>query len=126
MEDGMRPAGWVHALPGRLRVRATVIKRAPALATAAEHALRQERGILDVTANPVTASILIHYDPERTSSEFILARLAELGFAATAPAPSSLSQLSSQLGKTLGKELVKIALAELLSCGPVGALCALI
>jgi hypothetical protein len=126
MEDGIRPAGCVHALPGRLRVRVAAIKKAPEQAAAAERALRQERGILDVTANPVTGSILVQYDPDRTSSEVILARLADRGFPTSSSEPSSLSQFSNELGKTLGKELVKIALVELFACGPVEVLCALI
>src|SRR5438067_2058880 len=110
MEHVRTPAGCVHALPGRLRVRVPAIKKAPERAAAAERSLRAERGIFDALASSVTGSILVRFDPDWTSSEGILVRLAELGFAASAPEPGSLSQLSSQLGKALGKELVKMAL----------------
>jgi heavy-metal-associated domain-containing protein len=126
MEDTIAPPGWVHALPGRLRVKVAAIKKAPAAAAAAERALRQERGIIDALANPVTGSILIHYDPERACPQTVLAHLARLGLSAAAPAPSPLSEFSNELGKTLGKELVKMALVELISCGPMEVLCALI
>ena len=126
MEDAMLPPGWVHALPGRLRVKVAAIKKAPDAAAAAERALRQERGVIDAIANPVTGSILIHYDPDRTCPHTLLAYLARLGLAATTPGPNPLAEFSQHLGKTLGKELVKIALVELLSCGPVEVLCALI
>lgn len=116
MDQAVTPAEWVHAIPGRLRVKVAAIKKDPAAAAAMESRLRQERDIIDAVASPVTGSILIRYDPERTSPRTILARLARHGLSASVPEPSSLSLLSNELGKTLGMELLKLALAEMLSC----------
>jgi copper chaperone CopZ len=127
MEHAMSPAGCVHVLPGRLRVRLAAIKKAPAMAAQVEQALRQVTGIAEAVANPVTGSVLVRYDAERTTPQTILARLAPYGLSHTwEPEPGLLSDLTRQLSKTVGMELVKIALAELLPYGPVEVLFALI
>ena len=77
-------------------------------------------------ANPVTGSVLINYDPTRITPPTLLARLETHGLSSTAPAPSSLSELSSQLTRVVGKELVKLALTQVLAEGPVEVLCALL
>ena len=127
MEHETLPSGCVHALPGRLRVKLAAIKKAPAVAEHLEQVLRRERGVVDVVANPVTGSVLVHYDHQQTGSRAILARLAPYGLASTtAPLSSPLADFSNQLGKELGKELVKMALAEMLSAGPMEVFFALI
>ena len=86
------------ALPGRLRVKLADIKRAPAVARKLEERLQREPGVAEAVANPVTGSVLVHYDPRRTSSQTILARLAPYGLSTPAPsAPSRLTGLPSQI-----------------------------
>ena len=127
MEHAFSPSGCVHALPGRLRVKVAAIKKAPAAAREVELALRQERGIAEAIANPVTGSVLIRYDAEATSPQAILARLASYGVANSLdPIPNPLNDLSHQLSKVVGKELVKMAVTQILPVGPVEVLFALI
>ena len=131
MEHAVLQSGCVHALPGRLRVKLADIKRAPAVARKLEERLQREPGVAEAVANPVTGSVLVHYDPRRTSSQTILARLAPYGLSTPAPsAPSRPTGLPSQLGKELGmelgKELVKMALVEMLPAAPLDLLFALI
>ena len=127
MEHATSPPGCVHALPGRLRVKVAAIRKAPAVAAQVEQALRKDRGIVEAVANPITGSVLIRYDAERTTPQAILARLTHYGFSETAaPVPSPLADLSQQLSKTVGKELVKLALTQMLPVGPVEVLVALI
>lgn len=127
MEHRMPAGRCVHALPGRLRVKVAAVKRAPAVAAQVEQLLRQDRGVAEVMANPVTGSVLICYDVQLTTPQDILARLAPYGVSTTSVSePSLWSQLSSELGKAVGKELVKMALAEMLPLGPVEVLIALI
>jgi hypothetical protein len=127
MEHEMLRSGCVHALPGRLRVKLAAIKRAPAVAEHLEQVLRRDKGVVEVVANPLTGSLLVHYDPQRTSSRAILGRLGPYGLSSSAPPPpSALADLSTQLGKELGKELVKMALAEVLAIGPMEVLFALL
>jgi len=125
MEHGNSRYGCVHALPGRVRIKVAAIKKAPEVAARIESALRQEPGVADAVANPVTGSVLVHFDPEQTTPPAFLARLESYGLS-TAPAASSLADLSNQLGKAVGKELVKLALVQMLPLGPVEVLCALI
>jgi hypothetical protein len=125
MEHGNSRYGCVHALPGRVRIKVAAIKKAPDVAVQVEVALRQEPGVADAVANPVTGSVLVHFDPARTTPPAFLARLEPYGLS-MAPTASSLADFSNQLGKAVGKELVKIALAQMLPLGPVEVLCALI
>ena len=123
MEHGVLPSGCVHALPGRLRVKLAAIKKAPAAAKELEQRLRQEPGVARAIANPLTGSVLVHYDPACTGVQAILARLAPYGLTSTTMAtPTPLTSFSQHLGK----ELVKIALAQMLPSGPVEVLFALI
>jgi heavy-metal-associated domain-containing protein len=55
----------VHAIDGRLRVRIPAIKRNAGAAVSLEQSLRRVRGVKGVRANPLTGSVLIHYDPWR-------------------------------------------------------------
>ena len=126
MEHGISRHGCVHALPGRLRVRIAALKKAPEAALQVEQALSQEPGVADVMVSPLTGSVLIYYDPARITPTTLLVRLEPYGLSSTTPAPSSLSELSSQLTRVVGRELVKLALTQVLSGGPVEVLCALL
>lgn len=126
MDQAVTAAQWVHSTPGRLRVKVAAIKRDPAAAAAAERRLRREPEIVDAVASPVTGSIVIHYDAQRTSPQTILGHLSRHGLPAAMPKPTPLEQISTELGRTLGKELLRLALAELLSIGPLEMLFALI
>lgn len=52
----------VHAIPGRVRLKVAGIKDNPGLAAALEERLLGAEGIHRVEVNPVTGSILLHYD----------------------------------------------------------------
>jgi hypothetical protein len=125
MEREVSEYGTVHALPGRLRVKVAGIKKSPQMAGHVEQALRQEPGVTAVGANPVTGSVLVHFDPSHTCPTILLRRLEPFGLPTT-PVSSSLSDFSNELGKAVGKELVKMALTTMIPLGPVEVLCALI
>lgn len=125
MEREVSQYGTVHALPGRLRVKVASIKKSPQMAGHVEQVLRREPGVTAVGANPVTGSVLVHFDPSRTCPAALLGRLEPYGLPTT-PVSSSLSDLSNELGRAMGKELVKMALTTMIPAGPVEVLCALI
>jgi hypothetical protein len=52
----------VHAIPGRLRLKVAKIKGDPALARKAQNALIRVPGVKQVEAQPLTGSVLIHYE----------------------------------------------------------------
>ena len=70
----------VHAIDGRMRIRIADIKGRPAKARAVEATLRGMRGVLTVTASPVTGSVLIHHDPRRLRQRDLLHGLRSLGY----------------------------------------------
>ena len=53
---------YVHTVDGRMRIRLGILKRNPARADALREGLRALKGIKEVTVNPLTGSLLIHYD----------------------------------------------------------------
>lgn len=59
----------VHAIPGRLRLRVDKIKGDPALARKAQNALIRVPGIKQVEAQPLTGSVLIHYELAQVLTE---------------------------------------------------------
>ena len=70
---------YVHALPGRLRVRSPRLRGAAASGEA-RTLLTAIAGVGSVTANPVCGSLLIEYDRGRVSPEALWRPLARLGF----------------------------------------------
>lgn len=67
----------VHFTPGRLRVRMARLKDNPALAQQMQTLLADVDGVDDVKVNPLTGSLLLHYDPAQTESLNILLGAAE-------------------------------------------------
>ncbi len=72
-------AAYLHALDGRLRIKVTALKGSPQKAREIEHKFQTCEGITQVTANPVTGSILILYDSCQIKQEKILDILKSLG-----------------------------------------------
>ena len=66
----------LHELPGRVRVR---LVPWPGLGTPAiEQRLRRVEGVAAVTANQLTQTVLIRFDPALTSTEHVLAAVRAL------------------------------------------------
>ena len=72
-------SSYVHALEGRLRIKATKVKGAPVRALEVESRLRQVDGIDHVTANPTTGNVLILYNSCRIAQHEVLDTLRSLG-----------------------------------------------
>jgi hypothetical protein len=76
-----------HALRGRLRV------HVPNLIGSDRHAVERRlgrlTGVRSVRANPLTDSVLIHFDPATTDEGALLAHLRALPAAESEPAPAS-------------------------------------
>jgi hypothetical protein len=54
-----------HHVPGRIRIRIPVLKKLSLSMLQRSAAIPFEAGILHVQVNPVTGSLVIHYDPQR-------------------------------------------------------------
>ena len=61
-------SAYIHDVPGRLRVKSPSFKSGPGL-DAAERALAGTAGVTSVQGNPLTGSLLIHYDSDRLSGD---------------------------------------------------------
>jgi copper chaperone CopZ len=70
---------YLHALDGRLRIKSPVVKGAPEKARKIEQQIGSCTGIIEVTANPITGSVLVHYDPRELTQKELLDELLTLG-----------------------------------------------
>jgi hypothetical protein len=75
-----RAASFVHALTGRLRLKIPEIKGDPMKAQEMENQFNLLTGMQQVSANPVTGSLLLIYDPHLLKQKEIFAFLKELGY----------------------------------------------
>lgn len=66
---------YIHQLPGRLRVRDPRFRRNASRAAKAVDRARSAPGVKHATANEVTGSLTVHYDPSLTTGDLILRRL---------------------------------------------------
>lgn len=112
--------GYHHQTPGRLRVRVTNLKNRVEAAKSLQVLLCSQSGVKRVSANPVTANVLISYDPKLLSYEDIMESLADLGH---------LPVLSKQEVETenydlsgFGMSLAKICLKSALKGTPAGVI----
>lgn len=62
----------LHAIPGRVRLRVGGLKRDPGSAREIQDRIADHPGVRQVEANPVTGSVVIHFDPAAgTPGEFL-------------------------------------------------------
>ena len=74
-----RYASCVHALTGRLRIKLPELKGNPVRAQEIENQFILMTGMQEVSANPVTGSLLCIYDPNLLKQEDLFALIKEWG-----------------------------------------------
>jgi hypothetical protein len=74
----------VHHLPGRLRLRSTSLKGDARAIEEAREDLAQIEGMISVTANPCTGSLLLEYDPVVAAPSKVMDLLVARGYTAGA------------------------------------------
>jgi len=62
----------LHALPGRLRLRAPVLIGKRAAAEQLQKSLSRLDGVQSAEANPISGSLLIHFAPERVKPDMLI------------------------------------------------------
>jgi hypothetical protein len=81
---GDRPAAFefalAHHVPGRLRLRSAALKGDASASEQARHQLAQIRGVTSTSANPITGSVLLEYDPGVLSAGRVIDLLAAHGY----------------------------------------------
>lgn len=65
------PVQVVHQSPGRLRLALPGLKRQPAAIARAERALGTLFGVTQVSGNPWTGRLLLHFDPTMTTASWL-------------------------------------------------------
>ncbi len=71
----LNSTAYVHTLDGRLRIKSAAVKGAPEKAREIESKLKNCAGVTQVTANPVTGSVLVHYDSQGITQHDLLQTL---------------------------------------------------
>jgi hypothetical protein len=79
---------YVHHLSGRLRVRVAGVKRNPTRAHGLQAWLTPLEGVERATVSELTGSVLIHYRPDMTDADRLLAAMREHGWNIESPAAS--------------------------------------
>jgi hypothetical protein len=114
---------YVHALKGRLRIKVSGVKGAPAKALEIEGQLQAIAGVNHVKANPTTGNILILYHPDRIGQQEIIGVLQRLGCLHGYSIPSlmvathdhMLRRFADTLVETLVRSTVELALQRVVS-----------
>ncbi|HEX8949910.1 MAG TPA: hypothetical protein VF790_13155 [Dissulfurispiraceae bacterium] len=71
---------YMHHIPGRLRIKSPAIKRNSAAAGELKAMLGAVHGVETVGINPLTGSVLVHYNPKSLHHEYIVGALREKGY----------------------------------------------
>jgi hypothetical protein len=69
-----------HHVPGRLRLRSAALKGDASASEQARHRFAQIRGVTATSANPMTGSVLLEYDPGVLSAGRVIDLLAAHGY----------------------------------------------
>ncbi len=112
--------GYLHQLPGRLRVRSDVLKQNPKLASELLTAIGMMPGVRSVDVSILTGSVLVHYDPLRGSSDQVVAALRGHGVVHDATAPATSSSRGSSLRRTIGNAVLAAVLQQALERAVLG------
>jgi len=97
---------YVHSVPGRLRVKTPTVKRNRAAARHVEGLMKQLRGVSLTTANTITGSVLVVYNPKAISTDLILNTLENEGHFDNSGVVSSdqyIGEAASKAGRLIGK-----------------------
>lgn len=103
---------YLHFVPGRLRLRIRDLRHRRRAAEA-ETKVAAIRNVTTATANPLTGSLTINFDPQRISIGDLWEKLQILGYVSQdCPAPSSIGRKSidtsgaAGFGRIIGDALV--------------------
>ncbi|MGE0679453.1 MAG: HMA2 domain-containing protein [Candidatus Binatia bacterium] len=105
-------SSYIHALEGRLRVKSASVKGSRQKAQEIEAHFREHDGITEVVANPLTGSILFHYDSRCIDQQQILDALHMLGHVSKDDAVRRQSHLQPvhvtvKIPEDFGQKLIK-------------------
>jgi len=106
---------YYHDTPGRLRVKSPKLKGNSTNCRMLEDFLAQKSGILSVSTNPVTGSVVVNYDPGLVSSKMIMDVLSHEGYFNLNQAQTSeqyINDSTKKLGQYVGKTVLNLCLEK--------------
>ncbi len=109
----MISTNYFHAIDGRMRIHIAELKGAGAKASETVARLTGLEGILNVTANPTTGNVLIHYDPARMSQGDVFQALWDLGYLRKGKLAPLNSQTNRSGHSVLGDTVTRVAIEAL-------------
>jgi copper chaperone CopZ len=71
---------YIHSIPGRLRVKTPQVKGNHDKAKDVEYLLNGHQGVNRVAANPLTGSIVVHYDSTAVNDRSLIEMLENNGY----------------------------------------------
>jgi len=117
---------YMHNVPGRLRVRIPSLKANPLCAKEMEAFLAMIEGVKLATANTVTGSVIVNYDPHKADPQEILDRLQMQGFwapqAAQTGSERRTEDLALKASRIVGKALMSLFVKKAIEGSPFAAL----
>jgi copper chaperone CopZ len=120
---------YCHSVPGRLRIKIPQLRHQPARGERTKRILQGIDGVTSVTFNPLTGSLVVLFDSDRTAAERISGRLCELGVldaADTIATDEHIRNAMAQAGLRVGKVVAGWALSKALEARGLSLLAALI
>lgn len=123
MSNQISSNGYYHATPGRLRVRVTNLRNRSRIAKSLEVLIMSEPGVKHVRANHITGNVLVVFDERITYHKAVLAALANLGHRPLIcekgqDCAEAEVDAICELGVSLGKQLAKAAIKQVLVGSP--------
>jgi hypothetical protein len=116
---------YFHHVPGRLRVRSSLVKGNERQASSAKAWLHSLPGVLSAEANTLTGSLTLRYDTSLTHGDTLLAALKQAGYVSTPlegrsgpvfNSPSAFqTDLATKVAKTLAVYAVEQAVTALIT-----------
>jgi hypothetical protein len=105
----------LHELPGRLRIKIPMLKRNEIAARKVEDFLNDITGILSTSANALTGSVVVKFDPKVISSREIVTILTQEGYIDLAKIIAGKAQNSdgfSKFGALASRALLGLAVEK--------------
>jgi Heavy metal associated domain 2 len=106
----------VHRVEGRLRLRVNRIKNRPSSAASLQASLKTVGGVTDASANPLTGSVLIVYDPWQLTERDLLDLFGIYPLYVSPFDQSPEQKLGTMLLRHCLKAAIEVALWRLLPC----------
>jgi hypothetical protein len=117
----MMESSYMHSLEGRLRIKIPQVKGAAEKALEVERHLRRLTGVESVSANPVTGSVLILYNPRLTDQGRLISSLKEFVYLSLSNPDAVRAHASAATGivekvtTTVTASLMEVALTRLVA-----------